>query len=128
MKKLKEKLRILTHEYVRKRDTVNGYARCISCGRIMKEGTFHAGHYYAAGKYENLRFDLDNIHSQCPQCNYYMHGNLENYRPNLIKKIGEKRFQRLELKASHYKRYGHKWSKVELEIMIKEIKQKLKEL
>ena len=124
---LKNKLQKLTNEYVRKRDSQNGYAKCISCGKIMKVGTFHAGHYYPAGKYENLRFDTDNIHAQCVKCNYYEHGNQIEYRKNLIKKIGQERVDRLDLKAGYYKKYGHKWSRFTLEQMILEMKQKLKE-
>ena len=125
MNKLKNKLQQLVNEYVRKRDTHNGYARCISCGKIMKAGTFHAGHYYAAGKYENLRFDLDNIHAQCVQCNYYEHGNLIQYRENLIAKIGLERVKKLDMKAAYYRRHGHKWDDFTLNIMIQDIKEKL---
>lgn len=76
--------------YIRKRDEGK---MCISCG---KHPIQHAGHFYSAGKFNVLRFNEDNVHGQCIQCNYYLHGNLINYRENLIRKIGIHKFNHLE--------------------------------
>lgn len=34
----------------------------------------------------------DNVHKQCQPCNTHLSGNLIRYRENLIKKIGQDRF------------------------------------
>lgn len=68
---------------------------CISCGRFH-EGQNHAGHYRPAGSNPELRFEPDNCHLQCAPCNSHLSGNLTNYRPALIAKIGLERVEWLE--------------------------------
>lgn len=69
---------------------------CISCG-TTKDVMYSCGHFYTVGSYPNLRFDPDNTHKQCLNfCNKNQHGNLAEYRPNLIRKIGQKKFDELE--------------------------------
>ncbi len=67
---------------------------CISCGRFH-EGQYHAGHYLTIKAHPELRFDEDNAHKQCSACNNYLSGNIINYKPCLIEKIGQERFDRL---------------------------------
>jgi len=68
---------------------------CISCQR-HHSGQYHAGHFKTTGAHSELRFNEDNCHKQCSVCNNHLSGNIENYRPNLIKKIGRKAFDILE--------------------------------
>lgn len=70
---------------------------CISCGRPT---SLQAGHFHSAGKHNHLRFNEDNVHGQCLQCNYFLSGNLIKYRKNLEKKIGSERLEKLDLLAS----------------------------
>ena len=97
--KLIQRLQNLVNAYVRRRDQINesGDFVCISCGKLKPKNQCNAGHFYSRGNYASLRFDLDNIHSQCIQCNMHLHGNLIPYRENLIKKIGLNRFEKLEI-------------------------------
>jgi len=88
----------------------------------------NAGHFYNVGHYPGLRFDEDNCHGQCVQCNKFLHGNLIEYRDNLLFKIGTERFEKLKLKADVYKRNGYKFSRFEVEEKIKELQLKIKEL
>ena len=83
----------VTHfnKFIRNRD--KGEA-CISCGNYT---TLQAGHFFSAGQHPSVKFNEDNCHGQCVHCNYYKHGNLINYRHNLIEKIGEDRFEKLNL-------------------------------
>jgi len=60
---------------------------CISCGR-HHQGQYHAGHYMPTSTRPSLRFNELNVHKQCSACNNHLHGNLVNYRVELIKKIG----------------------------------------
>ena len=60
---------------------------CISCGRFHC-GQYHAGHYKTVGANPELRFNEHNCHKQCAPCNNHLSGNIANYRPNLINKIG----------------------------------------
>ena len=68
---------------------------CISCG-VVSGVRFSCGHYWTQGSYPNLRIDPDNAHKQCWfNCNKNKRGNLAEYTPNLIKKIGQKRYDDL---------------------------------
>ncbi|MGK9173373.1 recombination protein NinG [Yokenella regensburgei] len=67
---------------------------CISCDR-HHDGQYHAGHYRTTGANPELRFDEDNCHKQCSVCNNHLSGNLTAYRPALMAKIGQERFDTL---------------------------------
>lgn len=79
------------NEFIRYRDRD---LPCISCGR-HHEGQYHAGHFRTTGASPELRFDEDNCHKQCSACNNHLSGNLTAYRPALIAKIGQARFDAL---------------------------------
>jgi Bacteriophage Lambda NinG protein. len=68
---------------------------CISCGR-HHTGQYHAGHYLTVGARPELRFNEQNVHKQCSACNNYLHGNLINYRIELIRRIGIDEVEALE--------------------------------
>ena len=87
---------------------------CVSCGR--KSGCkVNAGHYKTVGSNSALRFNPLNIHAQCEYCNNYLSGNIMGYTPELIKRIGKKRY---EFIINHPR--TRKWSIDEL----KQIKEK----
>ncbi|OHY48251.1 protein ninG [Proteus mirabilis] len=96
---------------------------CISCGRFH-EGQYHAGHYRTTGANPELRFDEDNCHKQCAPCNNHLSGNIENYTPRLIEKIGQERFDRLM--GSHelpkWKREDYEWIRDHYRAKLKELK------
>jgi hypothetical protein len=95
---LKKKAVNVFNSWISKRDKNLG---CISCGSYHQ---IQAGHYYSAGHYELLRFNEDNVHSQCLRCNYFLSGNLTHYRENLINKIGIERLEKLDELAKISKR------------------------
>ena len=120
-KKAKEAL--LTHrDYLKLFQTVfNSYIRerdkdlpCISCGK-NNEKQFHAGHYRSVGSCPELRFEELNVWRQCATCNTYLHGNLIEYRKELINRIGVEKVEWLE---------GYQPSN---KMLISEIKEKIKE-
>ena len=117
--------------FIRLRDTdENGTGVCISSGKYLKvpsENT-HAGHFYSAGGYPNLRFNEDNCHLQGKSDNYFKSGNLLEYRKNLIKKIGIQKVEVLDMKAADYKRNGYKWDRFFLIETIEKYKIKSQEL
>lgn len=79
------------NEYIRTRDIADP---CISCGRHHK-GKYDAGHYRTRGASPSTRYDETNCHKQCVPCNQHLSGNIENYTPRLIEKIGQEAFDRL---------------------------------
>lgn len=97
--KLKKKAEEECNKYVRARDNRDKQP-CISCGYIWVAPHIgrkqNAGHFEAAGKRADIRYNEDNIHLQCEQCNTSLSGNVKPYRVNLIKKIGLERVVTLE--------------------------------
>jgi len=78
--------------YIRQRDALEP---CISCGRSTG-CKVNAGHYRSVGAAPHLRFNEENCHLQCEKCNSFLSGNIVEYRPNLIEKIGIDRVEALE--------------------------------
>lgn len=68
---------------------------CISCGR-EHTGQYHAGHFKTTAACPELRYEETNCHKQCAPCNNHMSGNIVNYRPRLIEKIGVEKVEWLE--------------------------------
>ena len=105
--------------YIRERD----YSLpCVSCGR-NHNGQYHAGHYRSRGAHPELRFEELNCHKQCAPCNNHLSGNISNYRPALIKKIGLDKLDWIEGPHEIVKYTCEELKEIELLY-----KQKLKEL
>lgn len=101
--------------YIRLRDAMpNGMIRCISCGQIKTFNKFDNGHYFSRRKMAT-RWDEDNCHAECTYCNRFKADHLIGYRENLIRKIGQQRFDALTWKASQTKQ----WTDFELRGLIK---------
>lgn len=77
--------------YIRARDP----NVCISCG-VTHSSAWQAGHFISVGANPTLRFNEQNIHKQCVQCNMFNGGNPIPYRVNLIQKIGSAAVEFLE--------------------------------
>lgn len=111
------------NSYIRARDKGLG---CISCGTKKLGTQYAAGHFFSRGAFPSVRFDEDNVHLQCNNfCNKYLSGNITEYRPRLIEKIGIERFNALEFRARNE---TLKLSIPEIQDLIKVYKQKTKEL
>ena len=92
------------NRYVRARDAKHG---CISCGKgSLWSGQWHCSHYYSRGHSSALRFNLLNMHKSCSVCNGHLSGNIGEYTPRLIKKIGQVNFDRLESRKSDKASYS----------------------
>lgn len=106
------------NSFIRERDK---YSSCISCTSKAEQ----AGHFYSGGHHAALKFNEDNVNGQCLRCNYFLSGNLNEYRKSLIKKIGIERVEKLDELAAYYKRVGFKWDRFSLiEIILKYSKHK----
>jgi len=108
------------NKYIRLRDDGN---LCVSCGKTIN-GVRHASHYLSAGGHSAVRFNTDNVWVSCFKCNVMLSGNGIEYRMRLINKIGIERVEWLENNGSIAK----KWTREELQEIIKEYKLKYKEL
>jgi len=119
---LKKKVQMVFNEYIRLRDQGKP---CIACG---KKRELQAGHFFPVGRYDGLRFNEDNVHGECRACNYYDEAHLIYYSQNLLKKIGEERYEALKSAAAEYKKSGYKWSRAELLELLAKYKTKVNQL
>lgn len=110
---------IIFNKYIRLRDKNE---LCISCQKPPLKK--NCGHFFNANNHWNVRFDERNCHLQCEHCNTYLSGNLIEYQRNLIHKIGIESYHELEADA----RVTRKFTKDELQQLIKEYKNKIKEI
>jgi len=101
-------------QYIRQRDSDNGYGQCISCGKILHWKKTHAGHYINR-KHLSVRFNECNVNLQCISCNTFDEGNPAGYAIGLIKKYGDNILN--ELMAAKSRKV--KWSQTELKKFIK---------
>lgn len=97
----KQKLWKAFAEWVKLRDSPNGYGECISCDKLVKypnsDGLAHAGHLYPKSVvYNSLYFHERNVNLQCHFCNTHLEGNTLAYREGLIKRYGEYAIEELE--------------------------------
>jgi hypothetical protein len=75
------------NKYVRLRDSHLG---CVSCDKPATwDGQWHGSHFRSVGAASSIRFNLWNIHKSCSICNNWKSGNLSEYEPRLIEKIGK---------------------------------------
>lgn len=86
--------REIVQEIARIRDRNDG---CISCHVGPNyDGQWHGSHYRSHGGCSSLQFHLWNIHKSCAQCNKFKAGNIAEYRPRLVQKIGADRVEWLD--------------------------------
>lgn len=110
--------------WVRERDRQAGYP-CISSGKPLdwSGNQVDAGHYRSRGAASHLRYHPNNCHAQAKRENRYLAGNAIDYRMGLIQRIGLEQVEALETDNE-----PRKWQRDELLSIIKEFKERLREL
>ena len=98
-----------------------GYYICFTCGAIKTLEHITIGHFRKRGNMA-LRYNLDNIRMQCVKCNNFLQGNDIIFERNLRKELGNQKVDLLMVTNSH------KITNWELEMIITDFENKLKEL
>lgn len=57
-------------QFIRLRDSENGYAKCCTCEHVDEWKYLQAGHF-VAGRNNSILFREDNCHAQCVGCNFF---------------------------------------------------------
>lgn len=109
----------VVNDYIRERDR---NLPCISCG-TWETVQWEAGHFRSRGKASHLRYHEDNISKQCHRCNVQLSGNQQQYRINLIDRIGSQRVEALENNNT-----PHRYTREELERIRSHFRALLREL
>lgn len=87
--KWEEECRRIVQKIARIRDRNDG---CISCHLPSTwGGQWHGSHYRSHGAASAVQFHLWNIHKSCSSCNRDKGGNIIDYTPRLIAKIGQEK-------------------------------------
>lgn len=82
---------VVFNQYVRIRDAG---LPCISCGKPDNgKHQRHASHFKSVGSNSALRYHLWNVHASCSKCNAWLSGNIGEYLPRLIEKIGSEKVE-----------------------------------
>lgn len=121
---LKRKLWKIFSEYIRRRDSQEGYVKCFTCNRTGHWKDFQAGHYTPQSIALSLVFDETNVQVQCAGCNLYKRGNQTVYAVELRKKYGENILEELQSKRIENFRY----TRADYDEMIAKYKEKLNSL
>lgn len=120
---LKKKLDKIFSQYVRLRDSnAEGYGDCITCSKELHWKQAHAGHFVSR-RVNSLRYDELNVNMQCNYCNTYNQGEQYAYSRALDMKYGKGTAEGLWKRRFE----THKFTVGELETLIEEYKEKVKE-
>lgn len=126
VKTLEKKLDKIFSLYIRLRDSKDfqhKYFRCISCGEVKPFEKADCGHYFSR-KNQSTKYSEVNCHAECSGCNRFKADHLHGYHDNLLKKIGQERFDLLQWESNQTKKY----TEFELETLIEYYTKKVKEL
>lgn len=109
--------------YIRKKDAINGIARCVTCGASGHWKLMHNGHYLSR-RIIAIRWNQVNCNVQCERCNIELSGNLGRYRDYLQQKHGAE----VEEYLRHKMRTKGKTTNAEIQDIIDTYKTKIDEL
>jgi tRNA(Ile)-lysidine synthase TilS/MesJ len=95
-RQLQKKLDRIFSEFIRLRDAdKNGYVRCITCGKVYFWRDIDNGHYCERARF-STRFNEQNCHGQCKNCNWTHEGQKMIYREKLVELYGAQEVKKLE--------------------------------
>jgi len=121
---LKRKLDKVFSIYIRQKDAgAYGQAICVSCGAVARWQSMHCGHFIPR-HYLAARWNILNCFVQCPGCNLFKRGNYPGFASFLNRTYGPERIEDLML----LKRESVKYRQSDIQTMINEYTEKLKEL
>jgi hypothetical protein len=122
--KLKAKADKLFSEYIRRRYAeYDGTVSCFTCGAVKHWKEQQAGHF-ASRRHLSTRWDYENVQVQCQSCNIWNQGQQWKFGIYLDEKYGEGKAEELMVKSKQL----NKMTRGDYELLIEEIKEKLKEL
>ena len=86
--KLIKKLDNVFSQYIRRKDAIDGIAKCISCGVERSWKELQCGHFMSRSHY-STRWEILNVGVQCISCNIFKHGQQYLFSKYLDKTYGE---------------------------------------
>ena len=120
--KLIQECQTVFNAYIRERDK---HMPCISC-RDPYPGD--CGHLFKKSTRPAMRFKPMAAHGQCRACNSLHDGNYEAMCQGIAARYGPEYLTEVIQEANNSRKTDHKWSRTELEEMIKYFKDETKNL
>ncbi len=72
------------------------YKPCISCGKPLAPGETQCGHFRTKAAASQLRYNADNAHGQCDDCNCRLSGNRVKMEEGMVFRIGAEKVEALK--------------------------------
>lgn len=116
-----KKLDRIFSEFIRLRDTKEGYGHCCSCSKMILYAQGDAGHFINR-RWMPTRWREDNVHLQCRSCNRFDEGNASGYTLFMIDKYSREHVEFLRALSKEYGGY----SVIEIDLLTKDYKDKVK--
>lgn len=122
--KLKKELDTVFSQYIRWSNAdANGIVECYTCGIKKPVKQMQNGHFQSR-RHTSTRWHLQNCKPQCVACNMYRQGEQYKFGNKLVSEYGQEAIDELIILSKS----SVKYSRIELAELIKEYKEKLKEL
>lgn len=107
--KIKKKADAVFSRYIRLKNSVGGCCICVTCRVLKPIKEMQAGHYIPRNIL-SVRFDEDNVHPQCPACNVFNKGRLdeyaiwlqENYYIGILAELHDKKNKQIKITYDQY--------------------------
>lgn len=123
IQKLKDKLDRVFSLFIRQINAIDGYTKCITCGKIQRWQDQDCGHFQSR-RYLATRWEETNCAPQCKNCNLFNQGKQDEFGRKIEEKYGKEALEMLRIKKNNIMKMG----KFEYTMLIEEYEQKLKEL
>lgn len=123
---LKELAQKLINQYSRKRDEYENGLRCCTCGKT--DGKFDGGHFLPTSGYSAIRYNTNQIHLQCVNCNQYNGGRYKEYRLFMIDKYGIEYVEALEATKTVQRGYSVEYYQKLIKVVRKKLEKVKKKL
>ena len=86
-KKLVYELDRVFSTYIRRKDAVNGFAKCVTCPTRLPYKLMQNGHFIPRTRL-GTRWEIKNCHVQCKHCNEVLSGNMTKYKQFMVETYG----------------------------------------
>ena len=96
--KIVKKLDAIFSQYIRKKNSIHGKAKCFTCGKIDQWKKLQNGHFQSRRHY-STRWNETNCQVQCAGCNVFKYGEQFKFALELDNKYGSGTAQELHIKA-----------------------------
>lgn len=123
IQKLKDKLDKVFSLFIRQSNAIDGYTKCITCGKFQRWQDQDCGHFQSR-RHLATRWEEMNCAPQCKDCNIFNQGKQDEFGRKIEEKYGKSALEMLRIKKNNIM----KMDVFAYQALISEYEQKLKEL